>query len=363
MDPLAAPPSFRRSTPASHAPTTSSPTPSAAPKDRLSPLQTQFLAERRFLKNVTEKTLIWYETAFQSYQKTQPSTALPTKASLQAWVIALRQRGVRAVSVNTWLKALNAFCVWLHQEGHVPAPIVIKPLRAEKPVIATLTEAQVRTLLAVRPRGFRQWRRYAVICLLLDTGLRIDEALSVTTEDLDFDNLLLTVRNGKGRKDRIVPVSVETRKVLWSYARVRANTTGACGSPLWFPSGNGGRWRQRNSLRSLYNLQQQLGLPQFGWHRLRHTFATSWVRAGGDVVRLSRVLGHASLQMTMRYQHLDTADLQVAHQHLSLINRLRRSGAAPDPQSRVGAVRPPSPVSSAAPRRASGRSAAAPRSA
>jgi integrase len=60
---------------------------------------------------------------------------------------------------------------------------------------------------------------------------------------------------------------------------------------------------------SLYRLQDTLGLPRFGWHRLRHTFATNYVRHGGDIVRLSIVLGHTQITTTQRYLHLVTADL------------------------------------------------------
>jgi hypothetical protein len=82
------------------------------------PLFEQFLAERQYLKNVTPKTLAWYVTSFQSYQKAQPATALPSKASLHAWVIALRERGLRPVSCNTYIKALNAF--WLRRSETRP---------------------------------------------------------------------------------------------------------------------------------------------------------------------------------------------------------------------------------------------------
>jgi integrase/recombinase XerD len=66
-----------------------------------------------------------------------------------------------------------------------------------------------------------------------------------------------------------------------------------------------------------------MGLPQSGFHRLRHSFATSYLRNGGDVVRLSETLGHSQLSTTMRYLHLVTEDLAEPHQRLSPLNRLR----------------------------------------
>jgi hypothetical protein len=56
-------------------------------------------------------------------------------------------------------------------------------------------------------------------------------------------------------------------------------------------------------------MEGKLGLPMFGWHRLRHTFATNYLRQGGDIVRLSMVLGHTQITTTQRYLHLLTEDL------------------------------------------------------
>jgi integrase/recombinase XerD len=60
----------------------------------------------------------------------------------------------------------------------------------------------------------------------------------------------------------------------------------------------------------------------FGWHRLRHTFATNYLRQGGDIVRLSMVLGHTQITTTQRYLHLLTADLSASHQKVSILSRL-----------------------------------------
>ena len=83
------------------------------------------------------------------------------------------------------------------------------------------------------------------------------------------------------------------------------------------------RLGQRNALRAHYALLRRLEIPKSGFHRLRHTFATSYLQNGGDVVRLSRVLGHSQITTTMRYLHLVTTDLQKPHQQLSILNRLR----------------------------------------
>ena len=92
----------------------------------LNSLSEQFLRERRYLKNVSPKTITWYETSWKSFCATQPlglasttidSDHVVTRQHLNGFVVALRDRGVRPVTVNTWLGAINAYCRWLHEEG------------------------------------------------------------------------------------------------------------------------------------------------------------------------------------------------------------------------------------------------------
>ena len=150
--------------------------------------------------------------------------------------------------------------------------------------------------------------------------MRINELLTVKTTDFDLDNLLLTV-NGKGRKERRVPFSIELRKLLFRFEQVKERA--AVSSDLMFSAREGVQWEHRNARRSYYCLLRNLGLPQSGFHLLRHTFATEYLRSGGEVVRLSIILGHSDVSTTMKYLHLLTEDLQRPHQTLSILNRIR----------------------------------------
>jgi site-specific recombinase XerD len=118
-----------------------------------------------------------------------------------------------------------------------------------------------------------------------------------------------------------VPFSIELRKILFRWAKVRARIESP--SDLMFPSRDGGQWELRNARRSYYCLLKALGLPRSGFHLLRHTFATQYLKNGGDLVRLSIILGHSEISTTMKYLHLLTEDLQRPHQTLSILNRLR----------------------------------------
>jgi integrase/recombinase XerD len=208
--------------------------------DRLDQLFQQFLRERVYLHNITPKTREFYETAWKAFVRSQagaaPRDALAqviTLTDLQDFVIHLRERGVKPVSCNCWMRALNAFCRWLHQQGEIPSALRLAPQKLEKRIVPTHGEAALRTILRFRPKTFVQWRVYAVACTLVDTGCRIEELLTARVSDFDFDNLLLTVV-GKGRKERRVPFGIELRKVLFRFAQVKEKTGSA--SDLMFPS-------------------------------------------------------------------------------------------------------------------------------
>ena len=106
----------------------------------LAMLTDQFLKERTYLKNVTPATLVWYRVAFKSYRASfaNDTAPLPTKAALQDFVVKQREHGLRPVTVNTYIGAMNAFCVWLFTEGHIAERVKLPKLRVERRMLSVL---------------------------------------------------------------------------------------------------------------------------------------------------------------------------------------------------------------------------------
>ena len=241
----------------------------------------EFIRSREYLKNVTPKTVAWYRDSFTAFQRFHPSDEY-TKHSLERFVIALRDRGPSPISCNTYCRAINAYLRWLHDEGHVRELLRIAPLKTERKVLATFSRAQVDAFLHWKPRTFSGHRLHSLVALLLDAGLRIEEALGMRREQVDLENLLVTVK-GKGQKHRVVPISLELRKVLYRW--LTRNDF-----DLVFPTQNGGRQTQRNILRDLKLLGRKLTLTgvRVSFHTFRHTFAVNYLRAGGNLFYLSK---------------------------------------------------------------------------
>lgn len=309
----------------------------------LDTLLQQFLRERRYLRNVSPETIEWYQTAWKSFGSATSCLLDPgslRRSHLEQFIFALRDRGVKPVTCNTWLRALNAFFRWLHENGHLTERVHMRPLKVEKRLVETLDSDTIRAIVTFKlptavtvnkkhadgPRkgqkAFALWRIHALVCSLLDTGCRIRELLDSRVDDFDFDDLLVTVV-GKGDKQRRIPFSIDLRRILFRYLQNRERFGVSAKEPLMFPAHSGGRWDQQNALGSFYLFQDRLGIQRFGFHRLRHTFATEYLRRGGDVVRLSRTLGHTQITTTMRYLHLLTEDLSSEHAKVSILGSRR----------------------------------------
>jgi len=285
----------------------------------------RFKQERQFLKGVSPSTLAWYHYSFQAFapvlERAYESSA-DFKASVMARIQELREqgRGNKPVSINTYLRCFKTFLNWCHEEQILKEPIKLSWLKEEQKVLATFSPAQVSLLLKWKPGKDSQRRLHALICLFLDTGLRLSEALGLTNDDVDFDNLIIKVK-GKGGKHRLVPMSLELRKVLFRW-RQKPPEHLSHHSGLMFSTKYGTQLHARDSLRDFKKLCRKLRITgvRCSPHTLRHTFAVNYLRAGGNLFYLSKILGHSSVQTTERYlQSLQVEDLQAVHNRLSLL--------------------------------------------
>lgn len=284
------------------------------------PTFADYVQDRKYTKNVSPKTLAWYKDVERVFGSVDIHNIRP---SLRQLIQAQLEKGNKPVSVNSWLTGIRAYLMWLHNEGFLKEKPRVELLKFEQKVIATFTTAQVEKLLAFKPASATTRRTHAATCLLLDSGLRVAEMVALSPADVDFENLLLKV-HGKGNKQRIVPMSFELRKRLWQYQMKAARNSHGLGDVRYFfGTRTNTRVTVRNFQRDFKVLGKQLGIVgvRMSPHTLRHTFAVNYLRAGGNLFYLSKILGHTSITTTQRYlQSLGIEDLQAVHNKLSLLS-------------------------------------------
>lgn len=264
----------------------------------------QFIRERQYLHNVSPATVAWHTHNL----KWLPSES-PTEGELKQVVLRMREKGLRATGCNSVIRSMNAYLKW------TGSTLKILQMKEPNQVFPTYTPQQIQLLLGWKPKKITGHRLSTLVAVLSDTGCRIDEALSLYWKDVDFENLLVLL-HGKGSKDRLVPISLELRKRLFLFQK-RAETKDG----FVFGTQGGTKQGRRNVLRDLKNLCRALGFepPPRSIHAMRHTFAINYLRKGGSVFHLQKMLGHSTLEMTRRYANLLTEDLQAVYQKLSLL--------------------------------------------
>ncbi len=282
----------------------------------MSELFESFIRERRYLHNLAESTLTYYREVYHNFDKAGAFTDL-SKKSLSEALIAFRTRGVTVGAINTYIRGINTFLRWLHENGHISENLSLKLLRAEKRLLRSLTDEELQTIIKFKPKSKSEKRLLTLLQLVMDSGIRINEALTLQRSRIDFDNLIFSIV-GKGNKERVIPISYELRKILYKYLSTHK-------FELVFCNGHGGKLRYDNMRRDWKLLKTKLKLENTGgaFHPFRRTFATNYIRNKGNPFVLQRLLGHSTLAQTNEYVKLVTEDLQAEQHRTSLLNRLK----------------------------------------
>jgi integrase len=219
------------------------------------------------------------------------------KSHMLAWRDDLAGR-VSNGTVNTvWATASAAFSYFVDMEWITVNPCAgVRGLKIDQRVFPWLESPEAITrLLAELPH---KWR--TLVAFLVGTGCRLDEALMLRWDDVDLEHRLVTLRKTKSGKARRVPIFDSVLTVLKEMKLARDAS-----SYLW-PGHKGKRLSQPSIRKPFKAAVIRAGLPkQLRLHDLRHTFASLFLVDGGDIFKLSRILGHHSVVVTERtYAHL-----------------------------------------------------------
>ena len=276
---------------------------------------------------VRENTRTWYQAILKPFRVKfggQNVEAI-TPADLRAFVIDIRRKAKSEVTAADRITALHRFWAWSSGEYKVDNPMArIRRSKRPDPLPKAPTIEHVRTLLAACKTTARSGvRDLALLTLILDTCIRIEEALELTPEDINFANRQITIRRGKGGKPRIVPFTRECESVLTKWLKIR---------PLDAEHVFVTVTNQNKSQRLTYAGARQIlrrlhvaaGLDVFfSWHKYRHFGAQQYRLQGGDPLNLQKLLGHADVGTTFKHygNHKD-AELVEQHEHYSALNVL-----------------------------------------
>lgn len=279
-------------------------------------------------RQFTTPTLAHYRGRLGSFvrwaaeQDDPPATVAGiTPALLRAYLVYLQDRNLASNTQHTHARALRAFLNFCKREGWIKkSPFetvkMPKPDKVDKPAFS---DEDVRRIAHACDTA----REKALVLLLLDTGVRASELCSLNVGDVDLDTLAVTVRLGKGRKDRTTYIGARSARALGRYLGERIDTTP--GAPL-FPSESNrnvdGRLTRSGLRRVLMAIGARAGLADVHPHRFRRTFAIYSLRGGMSIYVLARLMGHSDITTLRRYLAIVDTDMQRAHEQAGPVDRL-----------------------------------------
>lgn len=223
--------------------------------------------------------------------------------SIETYKAQKLKSGLAAKSINNHLTVLRRLLVvaseWTLLEG-VPR---VKWLRAPEPEFDFLDFEEAESL---RQGADEEWQ--TMITIAMKTGLRLGELLALRWSDVDFTAAKIVVRRSVARgiigtpkngRSREVPLTAEAMRVLKAHRHLRGE--------LVFANEEGCMRSKGACKRPLWRACKQGGLRRIGWHVLRHTFASHLAMRGVPLKVIQELLGHQTMEMTMRYAHLAPA--------------------------------------------------------
>lgn len=290
----------------------------------------------------TPKTIAWYRTGlglfmdYLEYRNVTPTLGNIGTDLVREYIVYLQTRNrfadhpytpdqgrpLSPISVQCYVRALKSFFNWLFKEGYTEEDELgqIKPPRTPKKLVDPLSREEITLIMASLDPG-TLWgsRNVTIFLLLLDTGIRFSEALTLEMSRLHLEDNYLKVM-GKGQKERIVPFGSSAQRVLMKYI-YHFRPEPSRGNRV-FLNLDGSPMTETGLKLMIRRLGKSSGVPRLHAHLLRHTFAVNYLMDGGDVFTLQQILGHTTLEMVRRYINLSGAQLMAQHQRHSPVDRM-----------------------------------------
>lgn len=291
----------------------------------------------------SRNTTLWYRKRLTTFIRSigdDPKLPDLTLANARAFVAQLQERetcynghpfrpvregGLSAFTIHSYVRAIKAFSTWLHEEGFTPADVTRKLKRPSlpKPMIEILSDEEIERLVnSLNPKTFLGLRLLTICLLFLDTGIRASELLGLKLDDINWE--IDTIRVwGKGNKQREVAFDAQTKKYLLRYINAFRPEPANPHTKEVFLSVQGTALTYNALAHLLKHVGENVGIARLHAHLFRHTFAVKYLMNGGDVMTLKLILGHASLDVTQVYMHLAASHVQIQQQRFSPVSRLK----------------------------------------
>lgn len=268
-----------------------------------------FCLQKQYIEKQSPVTIAGYRQKikffFQQTNLSDPNT-LNKNMVLSFFMNGSMERKWTSRTFIAYYHNLVVFFRWCVENGHLSENYVegMKLPKREKLLPKRLKKEDAFKLLELvynypYTQEYLRYRNYALFSVFLFAGLRKSEALNLRMEDVDIENRTIFVRQGKGGKDRIIPMSITLAHSLTRYVSEREKARKTCTE--LFTSSNKDHGFTIHGLKHFVDDFKRVTGFDFTIHKLRHTFATLMLEGGCDIFSLSKMLGHSDIKTTTVY--------------------------------------------------------------
>lgn len=278
--------------------------------DEMPQMLKYYLASKR-LENLSLATIESYKGLLMGFFKAVRKPIENVVANdIRCYLAQYKIKGIADSTIDLYRRILSGFFQWLVTNEY----IIRNPCAAISPIKYQATERQPLSGydLEVIRISCITLREKALVDLLFSTGCRVSECAAIKKSDIDWQDRSIIIRHGKGDKRRTVYFNPESEVSLKRYLDSRNDTCDA----LFIRTRHGiGPLSTRAIERELKEIRERAHIEApLSPHILRHTFATTGLRAGMPIEQLQALMGHSKPDTTLIYAKLDKTDLKRAHQ-------------------------------------------------
>ncbi len=262
----------------------------------------------RKLSKETSKSYSYDLVHFMNFLKLNKinNFSLVNQKILEKYLEYLNNKNEDSRSISRNITSINNFFKFLLQEEEInnnPCEFIARP-KLKKQLPNVLSVEEVDDLLNIKLETIFDYRNKAMLELLYSTGLRISEAVNLTTRDIDFENCIIRCI-GKGSKERIVPINDYAIHFLREYYDKRSLLLKRKLCDYVFLNNHGERLTRQGFNKILNNILKSKSInKKVTPHILRHSFATHMLNGGANLRSIQLLLGHSDISTTMIYTHI-----------------------------------------------------------
>ena len=232
-------------------------------------------------------------------------------------LIPQQQGHLSEFTVNNYLRGFQSFCAWLRRDEILDVKLfdIFRIAKPPEKILTILTPVQVEAMIkAATGKDALAFRDRLLILIMYDNGIRASEICRLEVDHVFLDQHLIRVLC-KGGIWRDLPIGTRATKELWQWLRIHRNQPANNQIKNVFLTSLGKPLNKDTLEVIVRRLGNSAGITgvRLSPHTLRHTFATHYLKGGGDLLTLQRIMGHKSVETLKIYVHLSGADLAESH--------------------------------------------------